>query len=259
MQGRNGDTLTGARMVFGAAPGTTGESLQRAVDCQIADASVVDPDQWSPLVSYCPVAISGVTATVKTVPDGFAVDVRPRDRAVSQKIAHSVVHGSLAVALQRFESAECKGIAPKERAACPVLGPVVALKDTPEGVRVEFPPSVSVDNVLARMRCHYSFAQTRAFSEEAAACPLYMRGLVLERSTDGKAIDISVTPETAVGALRKSVREEAVFLRGSAAPRNRLAPRPRLPSVAAPSRRAPSRRPSRPDRSRPVPSRPNRG
>jgi len=214
LQGRSGDTLTGARMVFRAAPGSTAESLQQAVDCQIADASVADPDQWSPLVSYCPVAIAGVTALVRPVPDGFAVEVRPRDRAVSQKISHSVVHGSLAVALQRFESSECKGIAPKERAACPLLGPVTALKDTPQGVRVEFPASVSVDAVLARMRCHYSFAQTRAFSEEAAACPLYVRGLVLESSTDGKAIDISVTPESAVGALRKSVREEAVFLPG---------------------------------------------
>jgi hypothetical protein len=215
VHGRSGDTLTGARMVFRPAPGRTGESLQQAVDCEIADASVIAPQQLSPLVSYCPVAIAGVTAVVRTVPEGFAVEVRPRDRAVSQRISHSVVHGSLALALQRFESAECQGIEPKERAACPLLGPVTAIIDTPQGVRVEFPAAVSVNAVLGRMRCHYSFAQTRAFSEEAAACPLYVRGLRLERSGDEKAIDISATPEAAVGALRKSVREEAVFVPGA--------------------------------------------
>lgn len=215
VQTRAGDTLTGARMVFRAAPGRTAASMQRAVDCQIAGTPARDPQQQSPLASYCPVAITGVTALVQAVPDGFSVEVRPRDAAVSHKISHSIVHGGLALALQRFESSECHGIAPKERAACPLLGPVASIIDTPEGVRVEFPEVVSVDAVLARMRCHYSFAQARGFSEEASACPLYTRGLRLEHSTDGRAIDISATPVAMVGEIRKKVREEAVFVRGT--------------------------------------------
>lgn len=88
---------------------------------------------------------------------------------------------------------------------------MTSINDTPGGVSVEFVPSSSLDAVLGRMRRHYSFAQSRGFSEEAAACPLYLRGLRLARSTDGRAIDITVTSTEMSQESRKRVREEAVF------------------------------------------------
>jgi len=217
VQTRAGDTLTGARMVFRSAPGRTAESLKQAIDCHIAGTQSRDPRQQSPLVSYCPLAIANVTAVVHAVSGGLAVDVRPRDATVSRRISHTVVHGRQALALERFESAACQGIEPKGRAACPLLGPVAAVVDLPEGVRVEFPNGVPVDPILARMRCHYSFAQAHGFSEEATACPLYMRGLRLERSPDGKSIDISVSPATMVSEIRRNVRDEVVFAGGAPA------------------------------------------
>jgi len=208
---RGGEVLTGARMVYRGPPDRTAASLQHVIDCQIAGNSVGEARQPYPLTSYCPLAIAGVTARVREVAGGFAVEVQTTDAAVSHRIAHAVAHGRLAMALKAFESAECHGIEPKARAACPLLGPVTAINDAPQGVRVEFVASVSVDTVLAGMRCHYSFAQARGFSEDAAACPLYVRGLRLERSTDERAIDITVGSAAMVNEIRKKVREEAVF------------------------------------------------
>jgi TusA-related sulfurtransferase len=208
---RGGEVLTGARMVYRGTPDRTAASLQHVIDCQTAGNSVGKARQPYPLTSYCPLAIPGVTARVREVAGGLSVEVRTNDAAVAHRISHAVAHGRLALALEGFESAECHGIEPKARAACPLLGPVTAINDAPQGVRVEFVPSVSVDAVLAGMRCHYSFAQARGFSEEAAACPLYLRGLRLDRSTDGRAIDITVTSAATVNEIRKRVREEAVF------------------------------------------------
>jgi hypothetical protein len=211
IDGRGGEVLTGARMTFRPVPGRTAESLQHVIDCQLARKSLFESQEQYPGGVYCPLAVRGVTARVQPVAEGWTVEVRPNDSRTSHRISHSLAHGSLAPELARFESAECRGIEPKVRAACPLLGPVTAINDLPQGVRVEFPKSVSVDRVLAGMRCHYSFARARGFSEESVACPLYMRGLRLGSSTDGRAIDITVGPAAMVNEVRKRVREEAVF------------------------------------------------
>jgi hypothetical protein len=211
VEGRGGEVLSGARLTFRPAPGRTAQSLQRVIDCQVATSAPPEPKQEERRLAYCALAIPHVTAQVRQVTEGFAVEIRPSDASASNRIAHTVAHGRLAQELARFESSECKGVPPQARAACPLLGPVSAIEDIPRGVRVEFPASVSCDAVLAGMRCHYSFALARAFSAEAAACPLYVRGLRFERSLAGGAIDITMTTPDKVGELRRGVREEAVF------------------------------------------------
>ncbi len=216
---RGGNVLTGARVVFRPSSGRTAESFQHVVACQMARNSGADSQARYPQVAYCPLAVKGVAASVRPVADGLAVEIKPKDARSSHSLFHTMAHGTTALQLARFESAACRGIEPKARGACPLLGPVTVISDLPGGVRVEFAATVSVDSVLAGMRCHYSFAEARGFSEEAAACPLYIRGLHLERSTDGKAIDITITPAALVNEVRKRVREEAVFaneLRGGA-------------------------------------------
>ena len=217
---RGGDVLTGARMVFRATPGRTTQSLQQLVDCQLAIAASTEGQLPSHVSSYCPLAIAGVTATVHPAGGNFSVEIAPKNAAVARRIGHSAEHGGLASALVRFESAECHDIEPRERAACPLLGPVTTVNDVPQGVQVDFLQSSSVDAVLANMRCHYSFAQSRGFTPEAAACPLYMRGLHLERSADGRGISITVAPANQVDAVRTLVREEAVYARSGAGARN---------------------------------------
>ena len=63
-----GETLTGARMVFRAAPGRTAESLKQVIDCQLASgvAAAQMAERYTQF-SYCPLTIKGVTAEVHTV------------------------------------------------------------------------------------------------------------------------------------------------------------------------------------------------
>lgn len=216
---RAGDVLTGARMVFRGSAERSPQAFQKVVDCQIATNLAEPQEEQYRRMSYCPLAVRGITAKVQPTADGLAIEVRPSDASSSRRLSHALAHGTAALQLARFESAECRGIEPRARAACPLLGPVTAITDTPDGVRVDFHPSVPVDGVLAAMRCHYSFAEARGFSEEAAACPLYVRGLGIRRSSDAKAIDITIRPSARVKDVRQRVREEAIFVTELSGPR----------------------------------------
>jgi hypothetical protein len=120
-----------------------------------------------------------------------------------------------AAELERFEAAECKEVPPRERAACPLLGPVTAIQDLGDGVRVEIAPPRSVDAVVADMRCHYAFARARGFSAAAAACPLYVQGISIERAADGRGLEVRGETPALAREIRTRVRQEAVFARGA--------------------------------------------
>jgi hypothetical protein len=126
---------------------------------------------------------------------------------------HALAHERAAQQLARFEAAECRDVPPAERAACPLLAPVVAIRDLRDGVRVELGPTVAVQRLIGDMRCHCAFARARGFSEEAAACPLYVRGLQIELSRDGRAIELRGSTRELADEIRQRVRAEAVFAR----------------------------------------------
>jgi hypothetical protein len=127
-----------------------------------------------------------------------------------RRLAHAAAHEQAAEVLERFEAAECKDVPVRERAACPLLGPVREVTDIPGGVRVELMPSTELDGVVARMRCHYAFARARGFTAEAAACPLYLRGIRIARSPRNHAVDILGRSPDQARQLRDRVRQEAV-------------------------------------------------
>lgn len=74
----------GATIVFRATPGLTAEWLQRIVDCHLARNSAVGHDM--PEMTYCPLVPRGAQATVTSVGDGFAVNVRADDSAAAAEI-----------------------------------------------------------------------------------------------------------------------------------------------------------------------------
>jgi hypothetical protein len=74
----------GATIVFRAAPGLTAEWLQRIVDCHLARNSAVGHEM--PEMSSCPLVPRGAKATVRSVGDGFAVDVYGEDSATAAEI-----------------------------------------------------------------------------------------------------------------------------------------------------------------------------
>ena len=122
--------------------------------------------------------------------------------------AHALEHEAAARELERFEAAECGAVPVRERAACPILGPVTAIVDIPGGVRVRFRPGTDIAAVEARMRCHFAFARTRGFAD-ATSCPLYVRGLHIQRAADGLSIDLTGPGDTA-REIRHRARETAV-------------------------------------------------
>jgi hypothetical protein len=131
-------------------------------------------------------------------------------READRHRAHARAHDRAAQALERFEAAECKDVPPRERAACPLLGPVTAINDLRDGVRVDLAATASASAVVAAMRCHYAFARARGFSEDAAACPLYIRGIVIERSGDGRGVQITADRPELAGEIQRRVRIEAM-------------------------------------------------
>jgi hypothetical protein len=75
----------GARVVFRALPGMTAEWLQRVVNCHLARNASVAFEM--PEMEYCPLAVKGASATVRSTGDGFAVEIKGDDaRAVEQII-----------------------------------------------------------------------------------------------------------------------------------------------------------------------------
>ena len=125
---------------------------------------------------------------------------------------HAREHRAAAAKLETFTQNECRGFPPETRAACPLLGPVKQIYDINGGVRVVFTPNTRVDAVAAHMRCHLAYAQQYGF-QTVDDCPLYLKGLQVQVSADGKAIElISHEPKT-IDAIRARTREEAILVR----------------------------------------------
>lgn len=83
--GKNKEAFeAGATVVFQAAPGLTEEWLQRIVNCHLARNAAVGHDMAE--MDYCPLVPRGVQAKVRSVGDGFAVDVRSDDAATAAEI-----------------------------------------------------------------------------------------------------------------------------------------------------------------------------
>lgn len=126
--------------------------------------------------------------------------------------AHARQHQAAASKLEAFVQDECKGLPPETRAVCPMLGPVSQLSDIPGGVRIWFTPRTRVDAVAAHMRCHFAYAQAHGF-DTLIDCPLYVRGLHIQLSDDGKAIDLTSQDAATAGTIRARAREEAMVVR----------------------------------------------
>jgi hypothetical protein len=129
---------------------------------------------------------------------------------------HAQQHETAARALEHFEHASCKDVPATTRAACPLLGPVVDIQDIPGGVRARFTPGTSVEGVVARMRCHFAYAQAHGF-DSSISCPLYMRGIAIAVGATPQTVDITSPDPVVATAIRQRSREEAVFVGGGGA------------------------------------------
>jgi hypothetical protein len=76
----------GAEIVFQAVPGMTAEWLQRVVDCHLARNAAIGHEVATAEMGQCPLTLRGAQAKVRSVGDGFAVDVRADDEATQKEI-----------------------------------------------------------------------------------------------------------------------------------------------------------------------------
>jgi hypothetical protein len=74
----------GATVTVAAVPGLTAEWLQRIVDCHLARNAAMGHEM--PEMSACPLVPKGTQAKVRSVGDGFAVDIQSEDRATAAEI-----------------------------------------------------------------------------------------------------------------------------------------------------------------------------
>lgn len=120
--------------------------------------------------------------------------------AADRHLVHAREHELAAVELETFEDEECRGLAPRARGACPLLGPVAAVEELLGGARIRFAIGAPVG--------HLAFARARGF-ERVADCPLYRRGVSVAASPDGAAIDVTTSDPAAVETIRQLIHAES--------------------------------------------------
>jgi hypothetical protein len=168
-------------------------------------------------LKYDPTAIKGEPVrAMKGGPEDYLYGEKVYDpeahhlRDAQAHRAHSAEHQRAAAELEKFEQEECKDFPAATRASCPLLGPATAIIDVSHGVRVDFAEGVSVEAVAALMRCHYAYARAHGFSSAVADCPLYLPGIAIRITGDGRAIEITGPDAETVERIRRSAREEAI-------------------------------------------------
>jgi hypothetical protein len=106
--------------------------------------------------------------------------------------------------LAAFEDEACKGIAPAERAACPLLASQVRqVQDTRSGVKLSLKDVSAMDDIYKRLSCHLAYATANGF--DAPSCPLFVKGMVLKKLPGGVIEMTASTPEV-VAQLHQQAR-----------------------------------------------------
>jgi hypothetical protein len=91
---------------------------------------------------------------------------------------------------------------------------VVDIQNIKGGVRARFTAGSRVDALVARMRCHFAYAQAHGFDTNVS-CPLYMRGIVIQSGPLPLTVDITSSDPVVAKEIGRRTREEAVFVGGS--------------------------------------------
>lgn len=151
-------------------------------------------------------------------PQGYYYPVNPsvppaNPARVQRLDRHAREHLVIATGMKVFEDDACRDVPAAERPTCPLLGPVAALDDIPGGVRVRFTEKANVDAIADKIRCHLAYARARGF-EQVASCPLYVRGVALNRTDVPNTLDLTSANPTVTTEIRKRAREEALLARG---------------------------------------------
>ena len=68
-------------------------------------------------------------------------------------------------------------------------GSITRVVENRRGVRLHFKPHAFADELTKLMRCHLAFSRARGYAEHVP-CPLYFKGVSIERVRGEDAVDI---------------------------------------------------------------------
>jgi hypothetical protein len=137
-------------------------------------------------------SVTGVGGAPTLAPPGNAAAHEARARR----------HEDAAARLERAEDDACAGVAPKQRAACPIFD-IAGVVDTASGVRVTFASEGEAIRAAQIIRCQQAFAHTRGY-EDVPACALYARGLTMMQH--GATLELTAERDEDITRLRENVR-----------------------------------------------------
>jgi len=150
-------------------------------------------------------------------PEGYYAPVNPSgpgsDPRPERLNRHAQQHLAAAAALESFEDNECNSVPPATRAACPLLGPAVAVELVNQGVRVRFSETANVPRIVSHMRCHLAYARTRGF-DRVTTCALYLRGVEVVAGKDGRSVELVSRDPAVVAAIQERTSDEVVLTSG---------------------------------------------
>ncbi len=118
---------------------------------------------------------------------------------------HAEAHMAAAEELRNAEEEACASVAPESRSWCPLLGPVAATEDTPNGVRILIKEGTNVEEMVARIRCHIAYAN-EVGRKGMERCPLYVEGVEVEQ-TGPRTVELRTEGKGNVRELQKRVAE----------------------------------------------------
>lgn len=201
--------ISGVLLGCASTPGARPEDMSAKAHEEEAARQTEEAQQheeaYDPTATRTGIGIGGVAGS------DFAASEPPFNpteghRTAAQKHRkHAADHSGAAEALERWEADACESIAPDSRASCPLLGSVVAAENTSSGVRISLREGTDVEAMLAHIRCHVAFANTRG-REGMDRCPLYVRGIQV-RQIGPAWIELSALDAASVSQLQRRVAD----------------------------------------------------
>ena len=187
-----------------STPGAKPEDMSAKSHEEAAAKEAAKADQHA--VKYDPAGTSAQSSGSDTAFEG--ADFNPTDvhnlQAETHR-KHAADHAAAAEVLKGAEEDACESIASESRSWCPLLGPVAAAENTPNGVRITVREGTDVEELIARVRCHLAFGNTQG-REGMDRCPLYVPGVQVERSGPN-SIELSTKGKASIRELQERVAD----------------------------------------------------
>lgn len=132
----------------------------------------------------------------------------PHSKAADRHAAHAAAHRAAAATLEAYEDAQCGGVAPAQRAKCPLVGVIERVEPIDGGIRLHFASAAVADERAKASLCHAAFGRKHAH-QGMPNCPLYIPNLAIERHGT-QAIEITTPNAADVRVLRERASEAAL-------------------------------------------------